>query len=530
MANAYFQIILENNKTVLRYFPATDGGESISVKEVQEYISYNRIKPTNAEYIYQLADATEQTDIFLCDGVGYPINEYFKLALTKDKMMAVARFYMPSTGGAEITKEEIIDDIKHKGIVVEPYEEMIDKFLSERNYCTNYVVAKGVLPVEGHHASIEYFFNTDPNTRPAVNEDGSVDFFNLNTISKCKQGDILATLTPEDPGKKGMRVTGEPILPRDVKTAKLKFANNISLSLDKLSLIANCDGHVSLVDDKVFVSDVYEVVDVDTSTGNIDYVGNVLIKGNVKTGFKVKAQGDIEIRGVVEGAEIEATGNVVIAKGFNGMSRGIIKADGAVVSRFIQNGTVESGARVTAEAIMHSEVTAAADVEVTGKKGFIVGGSVKAQGCVIAKTIGSEMGGDTVIEVGVDPVLKRRAKELEGEIKDLNEKINKLIPVLATFTKKIKEKAALTPDQIRYFKQLSQEYTVEKELLNKLNNEYDEVVEQIDNQPMDSYIAVSGDVFPGAMMTINDVQKRITSLCKHSRFVADGADIRIKPL
>ncbi|MDO4188790.1 MAG: FapA family protein [Lachnospiraceae bacterium] len=530
MANAYFQIIMDNNKTFLRLFPATDGGEPISVKEIQEYISFNRIKPTNSEYIYEVADATEQKDIFLCDGTGFPINEYFKLALTKDKMMAVARFYMPSTSGKQITKEEIINDIKHKGIVVEPYEAMIDKFLAERQYCFNYVVAKGVPPVEGKHASIEYFFNTNPNTKPALNEDGSVDFFNLNTISKCSKGDILATLTPEDRGTKGMRVTGEPILPRDVKTLKLKYANNISLSEDGLSLIADCNGHVSLVDDKVFVSDVYEVVDVDTSTGNIDYIGNILIKGNVKTGFKVKAQGNIEIRGVVEGAEVEATGNVTIAKGFNGMSRGIIKAGGSVVARFIQNGTVDAGARVTAEAIMHSDITTASDVEVTGKKGFIVGGNVKAQGCVIAKTIGSEMGGDTNIEVGVDPVLKNRAKELEGQIKDCKEKMEKVVPVLATFTKKIKEKATLTTDQIRYFKQLSQEYAELKDLMVKLNTEYDEVVEEIDNQPMDSYIAVSGNVYPGAMMTVNDVQKRITTMCAHSRFVADGADVRIKPL
>ena len=530
MANSYFQIIMDNNKTFLRLFPATDGGEPISVKEVQEYIAFNRIKPTNAEYIYEVADATEQVDIFLCDGTGFPINEYFKPILTKDKMMLVARFYPPSTGGKQTTKEEIINDLKHKGVAVEPSEAMIDRFLANRQYCANYVFAKGVPPVEGHHASIEYFFNTNPNTKPALNEDGSVDFFNLSTISKCSKGDILATLTPEDHGKKGMRVTGEPILPRDVKTLKLKYANNISLSEDGLSLIADCNGHVSLVDDKVFVSDVYEVVDVDTSTGNIDYVGNVLVKGNVKTGFKVKAQGNIEIRGVVEAAEIEATGNVTIAKGFNGMSRGVIKAGGTVVAKFIQNGTVEAGARITAEAIMHSDVTTASDVEVTGKKGFIVGGSVKAQGCVIAKTVGSEMGGDTNIDVGVDPVLKKRSKELEGEIKECSDKMNKVMPVLATFTKKIKEKAALTTDQVRYFKQLSEEYATLKEQLAALNKEYDEVVEEIDNQPMDSFIAVSGNVYPGAMMTINDVQKRITTLCAHSKFVAEGADIRIKPL
>ena len=530
MANSYFQIIMSEGKTFLRLFPATDGGEPISVKELQEYLSFNKITPENTDYMIEAGNVTEQKDVFLCNKTGFPINEYFKLALTPDKMMAVARFYPASTGGQVLSAEEIANDIKQKGIVVPPNMDVINAFISNKLYCFSYVVAKGIPPVEGTHASIEYFFNTNPNTRPALNEDGSVDFFNLEAICKCTKGQILATLTPEKQGTKGMRVTGEPILPRDVRTMRLKYANNISLSDDGLSLISNVDGHVSLVEDKVFVSDVYEVVDVDTSTGNIDYVGNVLVKGNVKTGFKVKAQGNVEIKGVVEGAEIEATGNVTMAKGFNGMGRGVIKAGGCVIARFIENGKVEAGARVTAEAIIHSEIITASDVEVTGKKGFIVGGSVKAQGSVMAKTIGSEMGGDTVIDVGVDPTLKRRAQELEGEIKVCKEKIEKITPVLATFTKKIKEKAQLTTDQIRYFKQLSEEYKQGQEQFAALNKEYDEVVAEIDEQPLDSYIAVSGNVYPGALFTINDVQRRITSLCAHSRFVAEGADVRIKPL
>lgn len=530
MANAYFQIIMNGTKTFLRIFPATEGGQGLSAKEIQEYLSFNNIVPETTDYLMIAGSATEQTDVLLCNKTGFAINEYFKLALSQDKMMAVARFYPASSGGKRLTKDEIINDIKHKGIVTEPIESTIDDFINNPMYCYSYVVAKGELPIEGKHAKIEYFFNTNPNTRPALNEDGSVDFFHLEAISKCKKGQVLATLTPEVKGTPGKRVTGEKILPREVKTAKLKYANNISLSEDGLNLISNVDGHVSLVDDKVFVSDVYEIVDVDTSTGNIDYVGNVLVKGNVKAGFKVKAEGNVEVLGVVEGAEIDATGNVTIAKGFNGMGRGVIKAGGCVVARFIENGTIEAGARVTAEAIMHSDITSAADIEVTGKKGFIVGGSVKAQGCVIAKTIGSEMGGDTSVDVGVDPRLKKQVILIESQLKEEKEKIDKISPVLVTITKKIKDKASLSPDQIRYFKQLSQEYTEAKTRIGTLNLEYDKVVAEIDNQPQDSYIAVSGNVYPGAMFTINDVQKRIDSLCTHSRFVAEGADIRIKPL
>lgn len=528
--NGYFQIIMNDGKTYLRVFPEQEGGAAISMKELQEYLSFNKITPESQDYMKEVSVATEQKDIFLCNSTGFPINEYFKIMLTADKMMAVARFYPASTGGSETNAAEIVNDLKHKGIVVEPDMAIIDAFMKNKQYCFNYVLAKGRAPVEGTHASIEYFFNTDPNTKPALNEDGSVDFHKLETISKCSKGQVLATLTPAVLGQKGVRVTGEAVLPRDVRNEKLKFNNNVSLTEDGLSIVANVDGHVSLVDDKVFVSDVYEVVDVGPATGNIDYVGNVLVKGNVQTGFKIKAQGDVDVRGVVEGAEIEATGKVTIAKGFNGMGRGVINAGGSVVARFIENATVTAGGNITSEAIMHSNVTTAGAVDVTGKKGFIVGGSVKAQGSVTAKTIGSEMGGNTTIDVGVDPALKIRSVELEKEIKKSKETIEKITPVLATLTKKIKEKTPLTVDQTRYFKQLSEEYTTEKENFAKLNEEYDSVLAEMDNMPTDSYISASGNVYPGAFLTINEVSKRISTLCAHSRFVKDGADIRIKPL
>ena len=48
--------------------------------------------------------------------------------------------------------------------------------------------------------------------------------------------------------------------------------------------------------------------------------------------------------------------------------------------------------------------------------------------------------------------------------------------------------------------------------------------------PTDSCVMVSGNVYPGTMLTVSEVSKRITSLCAHSRFVKDGADVRIKPL
>jgi len=76
----------------------------------------------------------------------------------------------------------------------------------------------------------------------------------------------------------------------------LPKGKNVEISEDGQSLIAGIDGQVNYIDGKVSVFANYEVpADVDNSTGNISFVGNVIIRGNVLSGFTVEAGGSVEV-------------------------------------------------------------------------------------------------------------------------------------------------------------------------------------------------------------------------------------------
>lgn len=525
--NGYFQIVTHNDKSFLKLVPPAEGGEPISITEVRDYLASTKIDADISTINTVLLEHTAEVELPLPNKVAFIVNESFKIDISEDRMKATARFYPAISGGGLLDYDSIINELKFRKVTCGIKEDVIKGYLGNRQYCTDYVLAEGVLPTRGTDARIEYFFNTNPNLKPALNPDGTVDFFNLEVISKCEKGQVLATLTPEVKGKEGVRVTGDRLLPPEVKSLSLSYASNIIKSDDGLSLISQVDGHVSLVDNKVFVSNVYEVVDVDTSTGNIDFPGDVLVTGNVKTGFCVEAEGNVEVRGVVEGALIKATGNVIIARGVNGMGKGIISADGNVVAKFIENANVQAGGYVHSEAIIHSKVNARSDVTVNGKKGFIVGGSVKALGNVEAKTIGSDMGGETEIEVGSDPKIKQRAANLDNLIKTSKANIEKIEPILTAFAQKIKEKAPLTAEQINYFKKLSDQYKIEKQNLQDATIEYEEINKDLAGASTDSCVLVSEIMHPGTKLTINEVSKTITKPSQHSRFIRDGADIRI---
>ncbi len=528
--NGYFQLQMTEQGTFVRLFPPTEGGEPIRIDELRQYLAMKNFLPDAIALNKTLSELSQPVDFKLDDNKAFAEMEMFVLQVSEDKMSAVGRFYPPSNAGSSLRKEDIINDLKHKGIKAGIVEAEIDRFLREKHYCSDYVLAKGKSAIQGQDAYIEYFFNTNPNTKPALNEDGTVDFFNLDVISKCEVGQKLATLHPEVPGEAGYNVLGERVAPKDVIKMRLRYGRNITLSEDGNTITSDVNGHVSLTDDLVTVTDVYEVTDVDTSTGNIDYNGNVQILGNVKAGFCVSAEGNIEVRGVVEGALLQAGGDIIIMRGMNGMGRGKLVAGGNIISKFIENAEIKADGYVHSEAIMHSTIIAKGDVEVSGKKGFITGGSVRSMGTVSARVIGSTMGAKTEIEVGIDPTIKERINQLMQSTAEIRKQLSQIEPVLVTFMQKLQKGSTLTTDQQMYFNQLKTAYQKLKPQQKQEEAELEELTVSMDSMTTDAIVKVQEFAYTGTTIKISDVSLNISSNTQHCRFVKEGADIRIKPL
>lgn len=519
--NAFFQLIDREEGTFLRLIPAREGGSIVSRQEIQDYLTVRGIandSMTLAQALMTLDGSSEEIEIRLSGERTQPQDEAVLMQVAEDAMVAEARFYAPSDKGKRLDKGEIVEALQKQGLRYGVKEEIIDRFLQERNYCTYYRIAEGIAPVEGKDAVLQYFFNTEPDSKPKLLKDGSVDFFNLNTISQCQEGDVLAQLTREVPGRPGINVLGEPVRPREVKKFVLKYGKNILVSEDKTSLISKVNGHVLLVEGKVIVSSSYEVENVDVSTGNVVYDGNVQVSGNVMDGFSIKAGGDVVVNGVVEGAYIEAGGHITIARGMNGMGRGRLKAGGNVISKFIENAVVEAQGFVETDAIIHSQVSSATEVIVTGRRGFITGGMVRAASTVSAKTIGSGMGMATRVEVGVDPIMKERHGQLRQSIMSAKKTLDAVAPTLAAAGKRLGQGEKYPPEQMRYIKQLS---VTSRELEAQLKLDMKELadIEKMLEAETTAQVKVSGVIYPGTTVVISDVSLPINEAIQYCRFI-----------
>lgn len=198
--HSFFQVINEESSTWLRLVKGEDG--PVNIGEVMEYLNLHQIPFDVKELNRNIQETESERKMMLCAQKSFPIREEFHLSTTGDKMEATARFYPASNDGLVLDRAGILDELRRQKVVFGIQEGVIDDYLERRAYCENFIIALGKPPRHGKDAYVEYLFNTDLKAKPTLKEDGSVDFFNLNIINHCQEGDCLARLHPEDPEKR----------------------------------------------------------------------------------------------------------------------------------------------------------------------------------------------------------------------------------------------------------------------------------------------------------------------------------------
>ena len=277
---------------------------------------------------------------------------------------------------------------------------------------------------------------------------------------------------------------------------------------------------------KLNVYPVYEVKgSVDNSTGDIRFVGKVVVRGNVLTGFSIKADGDIEVDGVVEGAKLESEGNILLKRGAQGSGRGSLICKGSLVSKFIENCTVEVGGDIVADAIMHSIISSKSTIELKGRKGLLVGGKVAARNEIRAKTIGSPMATVTTIEVGIDPDLRKNmdsiVKKLEQEKKSL-EQVNFNIGLIAKMAKKgyvPENKKVLLKKCVELKAQLEENIKQHETLVNGMKEQLNTISR--------GRVKVQNVVYPGTVITIGSSTMHVKDPVEYATFYRMGGEIKL---
>ena len=290
-------------------------------EDIVEIVKKYSIKDFDPSTIDKVIEESSKYIFITKDKDAINIDEKFDIIVSKDRMLAEVKFKAPFKNGNVLSKQQILDKISESNVVFGLDFSDIENFICNRDYNKSYVIAKGIQPEESKNGFLEYHVDiSKKTTKPKVLEDGTLDYRELNMFESVHKDQTLVTRVDAIKGADGRNVYDEVVpskLPKEAPT--LAQGKNTRISEDGKLLLSNIDGCVAMKGKTVNILPVLEIEsDVDTSIGNIEFIGSILIKGNVLSGFTVSAGGDIDILGVVEDSNIIANGNISIAKGVQG--------------------------------------------------------------------------------------------------------------------------------------------------------------------------------------------------------------------
>jgi len=412
----------------------------------------------------------------------------------KSGLSAWVLVYPPVGKGKELDREALAQALELQQVGFGLDNALLDSLPHKPDrYFRLFPAAWGQAPVNGMDGQVADLFPREVEWTLIVDESNRVDYTALNLFHNVNEGDVICQITLPTPGVPGRSVRDEEIPAKDGRPAHVPMGRNTHVTEDGLTLAASITGQVEFSDKSFQVKPVLEIAgDVDFSTGNISFVGNVHVHGDIRNGFTVRAMGSVTVDGVLEACSVEAGGDVVVGLGVQGDSQAVIRAQRSVFAKYLENCCVCAKESLRTDSIINSEVYCNGAVEVRSGRMTIIGGTIRAGQGVKAGTIGSRVESHTSVLLGGQPcgdydrgLLEQEAKKLKREMKQT-------------------ERQPESPQKFRNMSKLKVKLLVAQKKLAQL----DKVREQLEEEEEQKTVVhkmVCDVVYPGTKLTIDGV-------------------------
>lgn len=266
------------------------------------------------------------------------------------------------------------------------------------------VIAQGRAPVHGRDAAFEPAPLLTERHHPAVEHGGRVDHHQASSFTVVRAGDRLGRVTPARRGADGVDVTGRALAAREGRPAKVLFDESVTVADPDAHGVSDVRaaraGLVVRHGDLIRISGTLDVPsDVDFSVGNIDFPGDVRVNGGVRDCFIVKAEGAVEVRGLVEAATVSAGCDVRLVQGMAGREKGSLTAGRDCEAKYLEGLHVVVGRDLTVgREVTNSRVEVGRALH--APTGAIIGGVFWVAAEAEIAQLGSEAGVATEIVLG----------------------------------------------------------------------------------------------------------------------------------
>lgn len=454
----------------------------------------------------------------------------YLVEIAGDKMHANFKLLADLPAGS-LSVDELLALLAAKGVTHGIDNNILQRIAKSPVKNVAYIVAKGRAPEDGQPEAIDFHFDSSSQAPPDSEDAGSVDFRNIKNFNSTRAGTVIAAKRPATDGTPGFDVLGNEYKAREGKKLMLRAGKGVSLTEDGMTAIADIDGHACLVGDRISVLDTIEIpANVDYSVGNINFVGNVRIRGGVMPGFTVSAEGGIEIAGNVEKATIHCGKNLEVRGLVFGQGSCLIAVAGDASLGAIDQATLSvRGDLHVANYIRHCKVSVGGRIEISGKKGNIVGGELAAFRGIQAPFIGNGMATLTKLTVGSNPFVSGELNAVTARLADFESKLQQINTALAAIHERQQHTGAVDAAGLAMLEKLRKaKLAIEPEL--ELLRAQAATLQEQASEFKEARIRISEIVYPGVVINFRDrLQYKTMDEAQRLSFYEEDAEIRTGP-
>ncbi len=505
---------VEKGDVLLRITPPVPGKPGTNIygnviepdKPGEPKISTGQHVGTNSagEYISDIYGRAVFEENFLA------VHKVIDITVSDDAMQV----FLSCADAKDLTAERIAGELQALnitgGIDQAAVDAAVARFNEDRRPLERVVIVAGEPPHAGRDGTIDYFFETSGKPHFAEREDGSIDLRETNLVQCVAKGSELAAVTPHREGVPGKDVFGRTVPVPQVRKASLAAGKNVGVSEDGLHFFAETGGRPLLEAGRLSISEQLVIAgDLDMSVGNIDFEGEVEIKGDVEDGYRVKATRSVVIHGFVGASEIEAGEDIIIDGGCNGRGKSHLISGRDIRARYIDEARIIA----TGDVVIQNELINAyirCLGRVTVQQGKICGGKIMAKKGIESFDLGAEVGTVTVLKPGHDFELKDQCRALEKSMVEKHAEMEKVKKIIDPLLHNPAVLENLPPDKREKFDETLRYIESVREEIKDLHACKEDLMTERLKDSLPEVIA-RHYVHPGVLLKIGAVAREITS-------------------
>ncbi|TGK21892.1 DUF342 domain-containing protein [Leptospira fluminis] len=374
--------------------------------------------------------------------------------------------------GRDISQERVLNDKIYQVL------KQLAEATSKMNFSpVTFPIAAGVPAMKGEDGWLKFYHPQAQ--RVKIGEDGKADFRNIERYIYVKEGEKLASLFEGIPGKQGVDVFGKPIAPPSIKRPKLTIGKNVQ---ERTGLVdgkelreyfSTTNGAIFSTETSVTVSQELQIdSNVGLGTGNVNYDGNVVVKGDIEPGASVTTNGSLIVKGNVESSELSVGRDLEVSGGIKGDGKNVIKVGGHLSAKFIENAEIEVDGDLVVEGfVLNSKIFCLGTVALNGANSNLVSSTVTAFTGLVCGHLGSQAELDTVVELGFHYRNDRAFEELTKRLHSAEKEMEKVLPKIQQIKQLVQRSRGQIPEEKKEgYRKVFAEYNEKSRFIEALKN------------------------------------------------------------